>query len=350
MTTRINLMNDYNLVAHERVLDSLQESLAVRFEGYGADAETARAKAALSERIQCPQAAVHFLVGGTQVNLTAISAFLRPHEAVIAPHTAHIATHETGAIEACGHKVLVHESPHGKLGPNEVIASVKQHTDEHMVKPRLVYLSQTTEYGTLYSQAELRALRAVCDEHDLLLYIDGARLAYALGSPHSDLTLPLLAELADAFYLGGTKNGLLFGEALVICNPSLQADFRHLIKQRGGLLAKGFLLGIQFNAFLKDDLYLELAATANALAAKLDGGLKALGYDFALQTETNQVFVIVDNAALPKLHEHLMFEEWQQLSSEQTTIRFVTTWKTTESDIQTVLDLMRPPAAPLASD
>jgi threonine aldolase len=186
----------------------------------------------------------------------------------------------------------------------------------------------------------LEALRKVCDEYGLLLYIDGARLVYALSSERFNLDLPFIAALADAFYLGGTKSGLLFGEALVICNPALQEDFRHLMKQRGGLLAKGFLLGIQFEALLKDDLYLKLAAEANATAAMLDAGLKASGYSFAVTTETNQVFPIVDNDALPKLRRRVKFEVWDETNPRQTTIRFVTTWKTTEDDIRAVLSLL----------
>lgn len=338
--SKINLCNDYNSVAHERVLQALQVHLGERFEGYGTDQETAEAEALLLELIQCPEADVHFLAGGTQTNLIAISSFLRPHEAVISPSTAHIAVHEAGAIEATGHKVLVAESNDGKIRSDDVLQILKSHTDEHMVKPRLVYLSQTTELGGVYGLAELEDIRAVCDEHDLLLYIDGARLAYALGSEACDFDLPTIAKLADAFYFGGTKIGLLFGEALIITNPDLQHDARFLIKQRGGLVAKGFVLGIQFKVLLKDNLYLELATHANIMAAQLSAGLADRGYTFQIKTETNQVFPIVQKSALDALHSCIAFEEWSHLSPSQTSIRFVTTGETTEDDIHAVLELL----------
>lgn len=339
--TKINLLNDYNVVAHERVLAALQDHLDDCFEGYGTDTETAEAQALLLELAACPQAEVHFLAGGTLVNLIALAAFLKPHEAVIAPSTAHIAVHEAGAIEATGHKVLVCPSEDGKLRPEDVQRVVATHVDEHMVKPRLVYISQTTEYGGVYSKQELEAIRAMCNEHDLLLYIDGARLSSALSSNKGDADLPFVASVADVFYFGGTKNGLLFGEALVITNPCLQEDFRFLIKQRGGLVAKGFVLGIQFKALLQDGLYLELAGQANARAAQLSDGLKALGYELEIETETNQVFPLVKKEVLSSLQDKIAFEVWNQSNPKLTTIRFVTTWQTTQADIDAVLAIMR---------
>ena len=337
----INLRNDYNSVAHPAVLDALRAEQDKRFSGYGTDERTEEAASAVLALFGNPAGVqVHFIPAGTLTNLIAISSFLRPHEAVIAPQSAHISLHETGAIEATGHKVLPVASRDGKLTPADISRVINTHTDEHMVKPRLVYLSQTTELGSVYTLPELEALRSVCDEHELLLYIDGARLASAVTSARCDFDLPQIAKLADAFYLGGTKAGLLFGEALVICNRQLQDDFRFLIKQRGGLLAKGFLLGIQFLALLKDELFLKLSKQANASAASLFEGLKLLGYDFAIETESNQVFPIIENTDLASLAECIEFEVWERLSDSRTSIRFVTTWQTTEAEIQKVLELM----------
>ena len=339
-STKISLLNDYNSVAHPSILEVLQTHLGEKFEGYSTDHQVEEAKAALLELFKNPKAEAHLIPAGTLTNLIACSAFLRPHEAVVAPFTAHVSMHETGAIEATGHKVFTQESKDGKLRPEDIVETIKFHTDEHMIKPRMAYISQTTEFGGVYTRKELEALREVCDENDMLLYIDGARLAYALSSDRCDFELPLIAELADAFYLGGTKNGLLFGEALIICNPDLQEDFRFIIKQRGGLLAKGFLLGIQFKALLEDDLYLKLAAAANVTAARLSLSLQSLGYRLEIPTESNQVFPIVNNDELLWLHDNIDFEQWHRLDAERISIRFVTTWETTEDDIQAVLDLM----------
>jgi len=333
----INLMNDYNAVAHPRVLEALTGAAGRRFAGYGCDAETAAAAALVRELTDLPDADVHFLAGGTQTNLTAAGAFLRPHEAVIAPATAHVNVHETGAIEAGGHKVLTFPAGDGKATPEDVRAVIKAHTDEHMVKPKLLLLSQTTELGTVYTRAELGALRKACDEYGLYLYIDGARLGCALESDACDMNLKEFAGFGDAFYIGGTKNGLLFGEALVIRNPALKSDFRYLIKQRGGLLAKGFLLGIQFRAILEDGLYFELARQANRAAARLSQGLVSLGIPLLADTVSNQVFPIVDEAALRRLEERVLFERWGAGSGKGTPIRFVTTWQTTSEEIDAVL-------------
>jgi len=340
MKPRINLMNDYNYVAHPAILTALADQQGERFTGYGTDGKTDQAKAAILELFQTPGAEVHFIPAGTLTNLITISAFLRPHEAVIAPATGHIFMHETGAIEASGHKVLTAATDDGKLRPDDIISLVAAHTDEHMVKPRMVYISQTTECGSVYTLAELAALRQACNQYKLLLFIDGARLACAATSSSCDFSLPQMAQLADAIYLGGTKDGMLFGEALVICNPLLQDDFRFLIKQRGGLFAKGFLMGIQFLALLEDDLYLKLAAEANARAASLYEGLTQLGYDFEYVTESNLVIPIINNDQLAGLQEQIDFEIWGYPSANAIAIRFVTTWQTTAAEIQTVFELM----------
>ena len=340
MANKINLLNDYNYVAHPAVLQALQSHLNDKYVGYALDPVSDTARAMILDLVGLPQAEAHFVTGGTQANLITISASLRPHEAVIAPASGHITLHETGAIEATGHKVLTIDSPDGKLDPQAVRDVVKMHNNEHMVKPKMIYLSQTTELGTVYTLAELEALRELCDELDLLLYVDGARLGCALTSDVCDHSLSQMAALVDAFYLGGTKNGLLYGEALVLCNPALQKDIRYQIKQRSGLLGKGFLLGIQFKAILEDDLYFKLARQSNAMAAQLDSGLKALGYRFQVPTQSNQLFPVVDNADIPRLAEAIEFNLQDPQGDNQSSIRFVTTWQTTPQDIQTTLNLM----------
>ena len=332
-------MNDYNSSAHPRVLEALAGAEGKRFPGYGTDEETAAAAEVVRRLTGRPDADVHFLAGGTQTNLTAIGAFLRPHEAVVSPASSHIYMHETGAIEAVGHKILNIPAEYGKATPAAVREAVASHADEHMVKPKLLFISQATELGTAYSLSELTALRQVSDEHGLFLYVDGARLANTLASEACDLTLEALAGLADAFYIGGTKNGLLFGEALVITNPLLKEDFRFLMKQRGALLAKGFLLGIQFRALLEDGLWLELARHANDMAARLKEGLRAAGVSIFVENDTNQVFLYARPDLTPLLEERILFERWGPEEKDGVPIRFVTSWATTEDEITSAVEL-----------
>ena len=336
---KINLMNDYNITAHPKVLEAILEATGKRFVGYGTDEETMAATEAVRQLVGRSDVDVHFLPGGTQTNLTAIGAFLRPHEAVISPASSHIYMHETGAIEASGHKIVNFLTPDGKADADSVRAIAEGHDNEHMVKPKLLFISQATELGTVYTRAELAALREACDEYGLYLYIDGARLANALLSSYCDFTLDYIAEVADAFYIGGTKNGLLFGEALVIVNPSLRSDFRYMMKQRGGLLAKGFLLGIQFRVLLEDGLYIEQARHANDMAAMLREGLLAAGISFFVHNDTNQVFLIAPTEKMPLLEERVAFERWGPEEIGGTPIRFVTSWATTAEEIESVLEL-----------
>ena len=331
------MLNDYNYSAHPSVINAVMESSTRRFVGYGADEECTQAADMIRGLIGKADADVHFMVGGTQTNLTAIGAFLRPHEAVIAPGSAHIYMHETGAIEAVGHKILTFPTSDGKARADDVRTIVEAHSDEHMVKPGLLFISQTTELGTVYTFAELIALREVCDRYGILLYIDGARLGYALTSEACDYTISDLSGIADAFYIGGTKNGLLCGEALVICNRDLAPEFRYLMKQRGGLLAKGFLLGLQFRAILNDGLYFELARHANKMAALLGAGLAQAGVPMLADTVSNQVFPCVSDASLSCLKEKALFETWARKGVNGTPIRFVTTWQTTEEEVCAVL-------------
>ncbi|WP_334179307.1 aminotransferase class I/II-fold pyridoxal phosphate-dependent enzyme [Pseudoxanthomonas sp.] len=330
---KISLRNDYSEGAHPRLLQALAMASAEVNRGYGLDAHSERAAALIRDRLG-RDADVHFLAGGTQTNLVALAAFLRPHEAVVAPASGHIATHETGAIEASGHKVLTVATPDGKLTPELIQPCIDGHSGEHMVTPRLVYISNTTEWGTLYSAAELQALSDFCRDRGLLLYIDGARLASALTAPGNDVDLALLAAQADAFYIGGTKNGALLGEALVIVNPALRTDFRHIIKQRGAMLAKGMVVGAQFEALFEDGLYFVLATHANVMAERLREILQQAGVPLAVDSPSNQVFPVLPDAIVEHLREQVGFETWERRGDGTTVIRLMTSWATPESAIE----------------
>ena len=330
---RISLRNDYSEGAHPRLLQALAVASAEVNRGYGLDVHSARAAALIRDRLG-RDADVHFLAGGTQTNLVALAAFLRPHEAVIAPASGHIAMHETGAIEASSHKVLTVATPDGKLSPALIRPCVDGHHGEHMVKPRLVYISNSTEWGTVYSAEELQALGGFCRDHGLLLYVDGARLASALTTEGNDVDLALLAGQADAFYIGGTKNGALLGEALVIVNPVLRTDFRHIIKQRGAMLAKGMVVGAQFEALFEDGLYFVLATHANAMAARLREILQRAGVPLAVDSPSNQVFPVLPDAMVERLRSFVEFETWERRGDGTTVIRLMTSWATPESDLE----------------
>ena len=317
--------NDYSFGAHPKVLAALAETNLEGNAGYGDDPYCGRAQDLIRDLCQCPQAKVEFLIGGTQTNFTAIAAFLRPWEGVIAADSSHINGHEVGAVEATGHKILpVPTGPDGKITPEQIAPILERHKDPHLVKPRLVEIADATESGMVYTKAELTALSQFCREHDLLLFLDGARLGSALASPASDLTLPDLAELTDAFYIGGTKNGALMGEALVIANPALQPDFFRIKKRLGAVLAKGWLLGVQFEALLQDGLYFEMARHANAMAARLQTGLKALGWTLMVDSPTNQIFPVIPNTRKSALDQLCAYEDWCPGPTPDTTvIRFV---------------------------
>jgi threonine aldolase len=284
---------------------------------------------------------IHFIPGGTLTNLIAISAFLRPHEAAISAVTGHINVHETGAIEATGHKVFTLPGREGKLSPSDLKEALDYHTDEHMVKPKLVYISNSTEIGSIYTKGELEALSSFCREHDLILFMDGARLGAALTSEANDLALSDLVELVDAFYIGGTKNGALIGEALVICSDNLKADFRYHIKQKGALLAKGRLMGIQFRELFRDDLFFSLAKHANGLAGKMQEGLRELGVSFLLRSPTNQIFPIFPNEIIAKLEEKYLFLVWEKVDADHAAIRLVTSWSTPADMVDRFLEDVR---------
>ena len=330
--------SDYSAGAHPQILEALGATNFEHTDGYGEDQFTLNAAALIKKRIGKEEVDVHFMVGGTQTNLTAISAFLRPHEAVVSAKTGHICVHETGAIEATGHKVIHLPSEDGKVTPDQIDQCIIEHEDEHMVLPKLLYISNSTEIGTIYSKQELIALRQTLDRHHMYLYMDGARLGSALTSPvNTDLTLEDLPYLCDAFYIDGTKNGFLFGEALVIVNPTLKEDFRFIIKQKGGLLAKGRLLSIQFEVMFKNNLYFDLAKKTNDLAEILRKGIKEKGYSFLVDSPTNQLFPILPNTLVEKLEENYFFYRWCPYDENNTVVRLVTSFTSTEDEIHKFL-------------
>ncbi len=330
--------NDYSEGAHPRILNALVESNFEQEEGYGEDRYSRQAVELLKERMGRTDVDIHLLAGGTQTNLIAISAFLRPHEAAIAASTGHILGHETGSIEATGHKVLSIEAEEGKLTPSHLKAVLDAHPDEHMVKPKLVYISNSTEIGTIYKKEELVQLRKFCDENKLILFMDGARLGSALCSTENDLELSDLPRLVDAFYIGGTKNGALIGEALVICRDSLKEDFRYHMKQKGALLAKGRLLGIQFLELFRDNLFFDLAIHANKMAEMLRDELSNANIQFLTQSPSNQIFPILPDGLISELQNKYAFHIWERVDSDHSAIRLVTSWATKEEEVAAFIE------------
>lgn len=328
--------NDYSEGAHPQILRALIDSNEKRTPGYGEDEYCDAARTLIRARIGRADAAVYFIPGGTQTNQLMISAALRPHEAVISARSGHINTHETGAIEATGHKVLAIEAPEGKLTPELIDRVCKEHADHHMVKPRMVYLSDATELGTIYQRDELDDISRFCRKRALWLFLDGARLGSALEAQGNDLTLSDIARMTDCFYIGGTKNGALFGEALVITRPELKADFPYLIKQRGALFAKGRLLGVQFKALFEGDLFFEIARHENEMAACLKRGLMELGVPLHVDTPTNQIFPVLQNEQVERLSERCVFEVIEP-GAQSAVIRLVTSWATTAEDVEGLL-------------
>lgn len=335
----ISFVNDYSENACPEILEALAKTNFEKNVAYSADSHSVNAARLIRKKIHCETAEVQILMGGTQTNLIAFAAFLRPHEAVIAVRTGHICVHETGAIESTGHKCIEVEGVDGKVTPQDVEKVCgPQHWDHAgilTVKPRMVYISQSTEVGTVYSADELLALRAVCDKYSLLLFCDGARLSSALHC--SDVTFELLAKVCDAFYIGGTKSGALFGEAMVIVNPALQPEFRFIAKQRGGMLAKGWLLGIQFEVLMQDGLYERNGAYANEMAKILRDGLLSLGVRFSVDSPSNQLFPILPNTVLKALASDFAWETISTVDREHTEIRLVTSWSTKPEDVKRFL-------------
>ncbi len=326
--------NDYSEGAHPRILEAIKNASSDQHTGYSLNSHTEHAKALIKQAVHREDVDIHMLVGGTQTNMLVISAALRPHQAVIAAETGHINVHETGAVESTGHKVLTRQAADGKLTPALIQTTLDGHTDEHMVQPKMVYISNTTEIGTQYTLDELEALSRFCRQKGLYLFLDGARLGAALTSPVNDLTLADIARLVDVFYIGGTKNGALFGEALVIAHPGLKEDFRFMIKQKGAMLAKGFLLGIQFEELFQDDLFFQMAAYANQMAAILKEAFTDCGFPFFSDSATNQQFPILPNDLIAKLRESYQFQDQQAVDADHTAVRFVTSWATKEEAVR----------------
>lgn len=327
----ISFRNDYSEGAHPQVLAALEKNNLITTCGYSMDCFCDEAKDIVRARFSCPQADVHFMVGGTIANTTVIAAALRPWEGVIAADTGHINVHETGAIEASGHKVCAIEAPDGKLTPALVREVMRRHCDgqdEHMVLPRMVYISDATELGTIYTKSELSALHDVCREYGLYLFLDGARLPAALVAEGNDLAPADFANYCDVFYIGGTKNGLLFGEALVITNDSLKPHFRNMIKQRGGMFAKGFLFGTQFKAYFKDDLWLSMARHAVSQAQRIQAAAIEKGYSLYAVSPTNQVFLVLSHTQIERLKQDFAFELNGHVDIDHEAARFVCSWAT----------------------
>ena len=329
--------NDYSHGAHPAVLQALVDTNMEPQPGYGTDAHTERAKQLIREACQAPDADVFFLVGGTQANATVIDMLLAPYEGVVAAETGHVACHEAGAIEFGGHKVLTIPGYEGKMHSedleNYIQVFYENESYEHTVFPGAVYVSLSTEYGTLYSKAELAAIHAVCQKREIPLFVDGARLAYALAADECDITLPELAQLCDVFYIGGTKCGALCGEAVVFCGIHAPAHPIPRIKQHGALLAKGRLTGVQFEALFTDGLYFEIGRQAIETAQTLRRVLHEHGYRFFLETPTNQQFVILPNEDMARIREHAAIEYWEKYDETHTVVRFCTSWATTQEDI-----------------
>lgn len=326
---KYSFKNDYSEGCHHIILEALMRTNFSQQNGYGLDDYCAEAERIILEKSKSPHSKVHFVSGGTQANLIVISSILRPHESVIAANTGHIFTNESGAIEATGHKVHGVETTDGKLKPEDIQKVLDAHTNvPHQLKQKLVYISNSTEIGTIYTKKELEDLSNFCKEKKLYLFMDGARLGHALTAESNDLTWEDVAKFTDVYYLGGTKNGALLGEAIVINRQNLQEEFGFHIKQKGAMLAKGRLLGIQFQELLKDDLYWDLAKHANQQAVKIKQTFKEIGCDFLAETDTNQIFPILENHQIEKLSEHFDFYVWRKINAQKSAVRIITSWAT----------------------
>lgn len=336
---------DYQEGAHAQILRRLTETNMERLPGYGDDVYCLSAKEKIKSACACPEADVFFLVGGTQTNAVVIDALLQAYEGVVAAQTGHVSVHEAGAIESGGHKVLTLPQHAGKLDAGELAQYLadfyRDENHEHMVFPGMVYLSYPTEYGTLYSREELTAISEICHGFSVPLYVDGARLGYGLASPAADVTLPQLAALCDVFYIGGTKVGALCGEAVVFTKHNTPAHFLTRVKQHGALLAKGRLLGVQFDTLFTDGLYFAISRHAIEMAERLRAGFHAHGYAFYLESPTNQQFIILENQEMHRLKEKVSFSFWETLDATHTVVRFATSWATTEQDIAALMDLLK---------
>lgn len=340
----IQFQCDYNEGAHPRILERLIETNMEQTVGYGLDPHCANARKLIQKACECPTADVHFLVGGTQTNATVIASILKPYQGVICASTGHINVHETGAIEHGGHKCIALPATDGLITAAQIENTLKDHFEnddsEHIVQPGMVYISFSTEYGTLYTSTELQLISEVCHSYNIPLFIDGARMGYGLMSEECDITLPELAQIADVFYLGGTKQGALFGEAVVITNDNLKRDFRYNIKQGGGMLAKGRLLGIQFETLFTDNLYFEIARHADQQAMRIKNALQQNGYPFLIESPTNQQFPILPNELIEELSKEFLFSTWEKVDEDHTCIRICTSWATKPENVDKLIAML----------
>lgn len=341
---RLAFASDYMEGAHPRILERLQQTNLLKSAGYGLDSFSESARSKIRECCAAPNADIFFLVGGTQTNAVMIDAFLRPWQGVIAAASGHIAVHEAGAIEFGGHKVLVLPQTDGKLSPDVIAACLyawqRDENRDHMVMPGLVYLSQPTEFGTLYSLQELAQISRLCHDFGIPLYVDGARLAYALACPENDVTLPDLAKFCDAFYIGGTKCGALFGEAVVIPEHGVLPHLFTVIKQHGALLAKGRITGIQFDTLFTDGLYSEIGKVAIDTAAKIRTALLEKGYRLAFPSPTNQLFPLLKNRQAESLSEKVDMSFWERVDEDHVIMRIATGWATREEEVTQLINLL----------
>jgi len=339
----LSFESDYTEGAHESILKRLMETNLEQQPGYGNDRYCESAKEKIRRVCECPEAEIYFLVGGTQTNATVIDALLDKYEGVVSAVTGHVNGHEAGAIEYTGHKVLAIPHHQGKIDAGELEQYLRDFwgdaNHDHMVFPGMVYISHPTEYGTLYSEAELAAVSQVCRKYDLPLYLDGARLGYGLMSLDTDVTLPMIARYCDVFYIGGTKVGALCGEAVVFTGKAPK-HFMTMVKQHGALLAKGRLLGVQFDTLFTDDLYFTISRHAIEMAELLKQGFRERKYEFYLESPTNQQFIILENGQMERLKEHAAFSFWEKYDETHTVVRFATSWATRKEDVERLMALL----------
>ncbi|OCG21597.1 threonine aldolase [Gilliamella sp. wkB108] len=328
-----NFTNDYNETAHPELLKVFCETANQKLTGYGFDEYCNNAKENIRKQLKSPNADIHFMPGGTITNLTVISHILKPYQAVIAADSGHVNVHETGAIEATGHKVLTATTTDGKLTPELIKPILTFHSDEHMVQPKLVYISNTTELGTIYTQQELKKLYQFCQKNDLYLYLDGARLAMALAAQENNITFPDLAKYTDVFYIGGTKVGAFAGETVIFNNTKLNKDFRFSMKQKGAILAKSWIVAVQMNALMQNNLYLTLGQHSNHMANKLKMIFEKAKLTFLAKPQSNQLFVNFPNKLAKKIQDHYVVDCLGQTDSQHTCLRFCTSWATKEEEI-----------------
>lgn len=340
----LSFVNDYSEGAHIKILNRLLHTNNEILPGYGSDKYCESAKQKIREACHCPHSDIFFLVGGTQTNQIVIDSLLHPYECVIAPSSGHISIHEAGAIEFTGHKVLELTHTHGKLSSNNLknylSGFYSDENHEHMVFPGMVYISHPTEYGTLYTNQELKNISSACREFHIPLYLDGARLGYALASENTDVTLSDIANYCDVFYIGGTKIGALCGEAVVFTKENTPKHFMTLVKQHGALLAKGRLLGIQFDTLFSDNLYLENGRHAIRMANLLRKAFQEKGYTFYIESPTNQIFIILENNQMDMLQKKVAFSFWEKIDANHTVVRFATSWATKEEDVKQLISIL----------